>query len=98
MSAALRVRMNSITLYVWLAAAIQIYCHADVTKLSVEHRTTLLDSSRFQAIRAVTNLPPSVVTLCADDNGKLAGPGKKWEATDYITDPKLPTKRLIWGA
>jgi hypothetical protein len=35
--------------------------------------------------------------LCAD-NGRLAEPGQKWNATDAIMDPTLPGKRLIWAA
>jgi hypothetical protein len=35
--------------------------------------------------------------LCAD-NGRLAEPGQKWNATDAIIDPTLPGKRLIWAA
>jgi hypothetical protein len=30
--------------------------------------------------------------------GKLAEPGQKWNATDTISDPTLPGKRLIWAA
>jgi hypothetical protein len=28
---------------------------------------------------------------------RLAEPGQKWNATDVITDPNLPDKRLIWA-
>ena len=38
-----------------------------------------------------------MVALCADDNGRLADPGQKWESSDLITDASLPRKRLIWG-
>jgi hypothetical protein len=31
-------------------------------------------------------------------DGKLAEPGQKWNATDAISDPTLPGKRLIWAA
>jgi hypothetical protein len=31
-------------------------------------------------------------------DGKLAEPGQNWNATDVITDPTLPGKRLIWAA
>ncbi len=78
--------------------AIQGLCYADVTKLSAEHRAALQDSSRFREIRATANLPPAVVALCADDSGRLAEPGQKWEPTDFITDSTLPRKRLIWAA
>jgi hypothetical protein len=42
--------------------------------------------------------PPAIIALCADNNGRFAGPGQKWEATDIISDPSLPRRRLIWAA
>lgn len=80
------------------ALAIQPLCYADVTKLSAEHRKVLEDSPRFREIQSTASLPPGVVALCADVNGRLAEPGQRWEATDVITDSKLPRKRLIWAA
>ncbi|MFA6356592.1 MAG: hypothetical protein WCY23_05730, partial [Candidatus Omnitrophota bacterium] len=77
------------------AVAIQIPCYAEVTKLSAEHRKALQDFSRFHEIRATKDLPPAVVALCADESGRLAEPGQKWEITDVITDVTLPRKRLI---
>jgi hypothetical protein len=79
------------------AIAIQTPCYADVTKLSPEHRKVLQDSSGFREIHTTSNLPPGIVALCADGSGRLADPGKRWEATDVITDSKLPRKRLIWA-
>jgi hypothetical protein len=40
----------------------------------------------------------AVVALCVDDKGKLADPGQNWNATDAVTHPTLPWKRLIWAA
>ena len=57
----------------------------------------LQDSSRFHEVRSTRDLPPAIVALCADD-GRLAEPGQKWNATDSIMDPTLPGKRLIWAA
>jgi len=71
---------------------------ADSSKLSAEHRRVLQDASRFHEVHATTNLPPAVVALCRDDDGRLAEPGQKWEVTDVITDATLPRKRLIWAA
>jgi hypothetical protein len=81
-----------------LTLAIENVCLAEVTKLPAEDRKVLEDSSRFREIRATTNLPPAIVALCADFNGRLAEPGQKWEATDVISDRPLPRKRLIWAA
>ena len=90
--------MKRISLCFLLVAAMQSFCHADVTKLSTELRKALQDLSRFHEVPTTTNLPSAVITLCADNNGKIAEPGQKWESTDVISDPTLPRKRLIWGA
>jgi hypothetical protein len=85
-------------LYILFAVAIQTFCYADVAKLSAEDRKVLQDSSRFHEVHYTSDLPPAIVALCADDNGRLADPGQNWNATDVITDPTLPGKRLIWAA
>ena len=90
--------MKCIAICFLLAVATQGICFADIMKLPTEHRKVLEDSSRFREVHATTNLPPAIVALCADDNGRLAEPGQKWEATDFIHDPSLPRKRLIWAA
>jgi hypothetical protein len=94
----LRIDAIAIGLYVLLAIAIQSLCYADVTKLPAEDRKALLDASRFHDVHSTKDLPPAVVALCVDDKGKLADPGQNWNATDAITDPSLPWKRLIWAA
>ena len=43
------------------------------------------------------DLLPAVVALCVDDKGRLADPGQNWNATDALTDPTLPWKRLVWA-
>ncbi|MGE4544026.1 MAG: hypothetical protein AB7D06_07955 [Pedobacter sp.] len=70
-------------------------CFAAITNLPSQQCQLLEDSSRF---RPITKLPPSIVALCADGNGRLAQPGGKWEPTDVISDASLPWKRLIWAA
>jgi hypothetical protein len=88
--------MKHISLYMLFAMAIQSVCCADVTKLSAEDRRVLQDSSRFHEVHATGDLPPAVIALCADDGKPV--PGQNWQATDVITDPTLPGKRLIWAA
>ena len=91
--------MKCLSLCLLLAAAIQSLCFADVTKLPAEDRKALLNASRFHEVHATTNLPPAILALCdGGGDGKLAEPGQKWNATDVITDPTLPGKRLIWAA
>ncbi|MDB6016631.1 MAG: hypothetical protein JWR19_1120 [Pedosphaera sp.] len=90
--------MIRILFYLFTAVAIQVPCHAEVTKLSAENRNVLQNPSGFHEIHATTNLPPSIIALCADESGKIAEPIQKWQGTDLITDSKLPSKRLIWAA
>jgi hypothetical protein len=89
--------MKRLSLFIILAAAIQSCCLADVTNLPPDDQKVLSDVSRFHEVHAATNLPPTVFALCADFHGRLAEPGQKWEVTDFITDDKLPRKRLIWA-
>ena len=91
-------RMRQLSLCLLFTVAIQTLCHADVTKLPAEDRKVLLDASRFHEVHSTKELPPGVVALCVDDKGKLAEPGQHWNATDAVTDPTLPWKRLIWAA
>jgi hypothetical protein len=88
--------MKYIGVYILFSMAIQSLCRADVTKLSAEDRKALLDSSRFHEVYSTSDFPAAVVALCTNGVGKLAEPGEKWNATDSITDPTLPAKRLIW--
>jgi hypothetical protein len=83
--------------FLLLAVAMKSLCYANVTKLSAEDRRMLQDSPRFHEVHSTRDLPLSVIALCADD-GRIAEPGQKWNATDSIMDPTLPGKRLIWAA
>lgn len=59
----------------------------------------MLDVSRFREARSTSDLPSTILALCdGGGDGKLAEPGQNWNATDAITDPTLPGKRLIWSA
>jgi hypothetical protein len=91
--------MKRLGLYLLFTAAIQSLCYADVTKLPAEDRKVLLDASRFHEVHSTSDLPSVILTLCdGGGDGKLAEPGQNWNATDVITDPTLPGKRLIWAA
>lgn len=90
--------MKHVSLCLLFAITSQTVCCADVTKLSVKDRKALEESSRFHEVHSTSDLPSAVVALCTNGVGKLAEPGEKWNATDAITDPSLPAKRLIWAA
>jgi hypothetical protein len=90
--------MKHLSLSILFVVMIQNFCCADVTKLSTDDRRRLQDSSRFHEIHSTSDLPPAIVALCTNGNGKLAEPGQNWNATDVITDSTLPGKRLIWAA
>ena len=91
--------MKYLSLFVLFAVSIHTVCYGDITKLSAEDRKALQDSSRFHEVHLTTNLPSAILALCdGGGDGKLAEPGRNWNATDSITDPTLPGKRLIWAA
>ena len=91
--------VKHLSLGLLFVTAIQSLCCADATKLPAEDRKALLDASRFHEIHSTSDLPPAILGLCdGGGDGKLAEPGQKWNATDAITDPTLPGKRLIWAA
>ncbi len=90
--------MKLIGLCLLFALVIQSFCCADVTKLLSENRRVFQGSSRFHEVHSTNDLPPAIAALCTGDNGRLAHAGQKWNATDVITDPTLPGKRLIWAA
>jgi hypothetical protein len=69
-----------------------------VTRLAADDRMALQDASRFHEVHSASDLPASIVALCVGDKARLANPGANWNATDVITDPTLPGKRLIWAA
>jgi hypothetical protein len=73
------------------------YCSTDYA-VPAEDRRALQDSSRFHEVHSTGDLPAAIVALCTGDDGGLADPGQKWNATDAITDSTLPGKRLIWAA
>ncbi len=85
-------------IFLMMVVSMQTLCFAEVTKLSLQHCEAFRDTSQFREIRSVADIPTSVYRLCADTQGRLADPGEKWQITDLITDPTLPTKRLIWAA
>jgi hypothetical protein len=98
-------RMKHFVLYLLCAVLSQSLSCAEVTtfatanpsgsRLSADDRKVLQDSSRFHQIHSTHDLPSAIVVLCGD---KLAEPGQNWNATDSISDPALPAKRLIWAA
>jgi hypothetical protein len=90
--------MKQTGLYVLFAVASQSFCYVDVTKLLPEDRKVLENFSRFHEVHSTKELPPAVVALCVDDKGRLADPGQNRNATDAITHPTLPWKRLVWAA
>jgi hypothetical protein len=91
-------RMKHIVLYLLCAVSTHGSCCADVTKLAAEDGKALQNELRFHEVHSTSDLRPAIVALCAGNNGNIADPGQKWNATDAIIDPSLPGKRLIWGA
>jgi len=72
--------MKQISVCMFFAVAIQSLWCADATKLSTKYRSVLEDSSRFHEVHFTRDLPSAIVSLCTDDNGRLAEPGQNWQA------------------
>lgn len=87
--------MKHVILCTIFAVAVQSLCWADVTKLSTDDLKILRNASLFHEVHSTTDLPSQIVVLCGD---KVAQPGGNWNATDAVSDPTLPSKRLIWAA
>ena len=93
-----RLRMKQVSLYLLFAVAIQSLCYADITKLSSGGSQDLgeflaLSGGSFDQGFATCHSR----ALCRRQR-QARGPGQNWNATDAITDPTLPWKRLVWAA
>jgi hypothetical protein len=54
----------------------------------------------FSIIKEVGNLPPPVLRAFIEQGGSrpvMADAGKRFQATDFVLDPSLPSKRLIFA-
>ena len=57
-------------------------------------------SANYKIVQKVADLPTGIRKLYTVKGGSrvaIADPGEKFEATDYITDPDLPRRRLIFA-
>jgi hypothetical protein len=84
-------------LFVFLAMLVGRVSFGDITQLRPETRALLRDSRRFAPVASLIDLPSSVRAIAADDEGRLAAPGQRFEATDAILDTRIPRSRLRWA-
>ena len=69
------------------------------SKMSSIERQDFL-SANYKIVQRVTDLPTGIRKLYTVKSGSrvaIADPGEKFEETDYITDPDLPRRRLIFA-
>jgi hypothetical protein len=67
--------------------------------MSSHERQTFL-SADYEILQTVSDLPAGIRGLYTVKGGPhiaMANPGEKFEATDHITDPALPRRRLIFA-
>jgi hypothetical protein len=67
--------------------------------MSSPERQTFL-AGEYTVLRKVADLPRGIQRLYAVNGGSriaMADPGERFESTDVITDPMLPTRRLIFA-
>ena len=87
--------MKILALCLLITSAAQTLCRAEIP---ADTRKALQDTSRFQQVVKVADLPPEIVALCTYNTG-MADPGKEWQASDILTgDKNLPGRCLIWAA
>jgi len=89
--------MKQISMIIFIAMFFASAAFAEITKLDPVQRKNI-QAATYRQLHSVKELPPGVVALYADNNGRLADPGQKWQVTDVINDESLPQKRLIWAA
>ena len=73
------------------------FVRAEISKLTKEQRNLLRQARQSKTISRINDLPKPVIALCADSKGRFANPAEKWEPSDFIRDPSLPRKRMIWA-
>jgi mono/diheme cytochrome c family protein len=69
-------------------------------KLSATEKAHLLDGDftlEYKVERLPDSLKSAFARLAKQPEFKMANPGEKFEATDYISDPGLPNRRLIFA-
>jgi hypothetical protein len=84
-------------LFVSLGVLLARVSFADLTQLRPETRSLLRDVRQFTPVSSLAELPASVRAIAADDEGRLAAPGRRFEATDAILDSRIPRSRLRWA-
>jgi hypothetical protein len=67
--------------------------------MSSQERQTFLTPD-YEILQTVSDLPAGIRRLYTVKSGShiaMANPGERFEATDHITDPMLPRRRLIFA-
>lgn len=67
--------------------------------MSSRERESFL-AADYEILQTVSDLPAGIRSLYTVKGGThiaMANPGERFEATDYITDPTLPRRRLIFA-
>jgi hypothetical protein len=95
---------RALFLLVLLAAILggAVTVSAKVTKLDAADRKRLMEAQGPALVLTMREIPEEVVRACAAETiGKefrLADAGQPFQVTDVISNEKLLSKRLIWGA
>ena len=67
------------------------------SNLPAAQRSTLEDSTQFALLAELDRLPPAIIALCADADGRLAFQRERWTPGD-VRMGDLPVRRVIWAA
>jgi len=77
-------------------ALVTVNAHAQ-SNLPTAQRTALEDSTQFAVLAESDRLPPAIIALCADSDGRLAFQRERWAPGD-VRFGDLPRRRVIWSA
>jgi hypothetical protein len=95
--------MKTAALILTIAGFTASHAFAAAENLAPADRAHLLHArGKAEMIRSMKDLPAAIVQACASASSShdfhLANPDEKFQATDVITEQRLPGKRLIWAA
>jgi hypothetical protein len=94
-------QLSSFDLLKWIAVFLFAFTGhqglaQEKARLSPQRIEALKEYDMFRDLKSVTNLPPAVFKLAADENGLFADPGERWNASDVLI-AKIPRRRLVWA-
>jgi hypothetical protein len=80
----------------WALAAVGIDSCAFGGGPNLDRVPGLLHNTKAKVLMSTASIPPWILKICRDREGKIAEPGAEWNATDVV-QLRLPWARLQWA-